>query len=131
VRLQVLLPARVLADEEPVGKVSARGPDGAFTLLPRHVDLVSPLVPGLLSWVTDKGEEVYAAVDEGLLVKSGDEVLVSTRNGAVGPELGELRRTVEEEFSRLDETERRSRSAVNRLEASFVRRFLEFQSHAP
>jgi F-type H+-transporting ATPase subunit epsilon len=127
VRLEVLLPARVLADDE-VRKVTARGPNGSFCLLPRHVDLVAPLVPGLLSWENDRGEEVFAAVDEGLLVKCGEEVLVSARNGVVGAALGRLRETVEEEFGRLDEAERRSRSAVTRLEVSFVRRFLEFQS---
>lgn len=76
-------------------------------------------------YTTPAGEERYPAVDEGALVKCGPEVRVSVRRAVVGTDLDGLRNTVEQEFKRLDEHERSARSALARLEASVVRRFIE------
>lgn len=124
--LKVLLPTEVLVDE-PVVKIIAEAANGSFCLLPRHVDFVTALVPGLLSFVSPTGEEEFLAVDEGILVKQGAEVRVSVINGVRGGALGELRAMVTEQFQRLDERERRARSALARLEADFVRRFIELR----
>jgi F-type H+-transporting ATPase subunit epsilon len=126
--LKVLLPAEVLVKEE-VAKVTAEAHNGSFCLLPKHVDFVAALVPGILSFQTASGRETFVAVDEGILVKCGDEVMVSTRNAMRGPDLGQLRRTVEERFKVLDDHEKTARSAMVKIEAGFVRRFLEIQGH--
>ncbi|MFP4055677.1 MAG: F0F1 ATP synthase subunit epsilon [Candidatus Brocadiia bacterium] len=123
-KLRVLLPTQVLVDQE-VGKVTAEAEDGSFCLLPRHIDFVAALVPGLLSFETPGGGEVFLAVDEGTLVKAGDEVLVSTRRAARGEDLGSLQRTVDEQFRAVDERERAVRGAAAKLEADLVRRFME------
>jgi F-type H+-transporting ATPase subunit epsilon len=125
-RLKVLLPTEVLLDEE-VSKVTAEAENGSFCLLPAHIDFVASLVPGLLSFEATGGEEVFLAVDEGVLVKEGKNVSVSTRNAIRGPDLGRLRKTVEEKFKVLDDREKTARSAMAKIEASFVRRFLEIQ----
>ncbi len=122
--LKVLLPKKVLVEEE-VRKVVAEGKDGSFCLLPRHVDFVSALVPGLLAYETAVGKECYLAIDEGILVKCGAEVLVSTRNAAQGADLGQLQTVIREQFAELDERERQTRSALAKIEADFVRRFME------
>jgi F-type H+-transporting ATPase subunit epsilon len=125
-RLRVLLPTQILIDEA-VRKVVAEGEDGLFALLPRHIDFVSALAPGLLSYVLDgdaTGAEHYLAVDEGILVKSGPQVLISTRNAVRGADLGALRRLVEAQYRALDEHERTVRASLARLEASLMRRFL-------
>lgn len=122
--LKVLLPKKILVEEQ-VRKVVAEGQDGAFCLLPRHVDFVSALVPGLLEYETAVGEEFYLAVDEGILVKCGAEVLVSTRNAAQGADLGQLQALIREQFAELDEREKQTRSALAKIEADFVRRFME------
>ena len=127
-KLRVLLPTEVLIEEE-VAKVIAEAPNGFFCLLPKHVDLVAALVPGILSFETTGGREEFLAVDEGVLIKCGGEVLVSTRNAMRGPNLGQLKRTVAEKFEALDEREKTARSAMARIEAGFVRRFLEIQGH--
>ena len=126
--LKVLLPAEVLVKEE-VAKVTAEAHNGSFCLLPKHVDFVAALVPGILSFETAGGREAFVAVDEGILVKCGEEVMVSTRNAMRGPDLGQLRRTVEERFKVLDDREKTARSAMVKIEAGFVRRFLEIQGH--
>lgn len=127
-QLKVLLPSEVLI-EETVEKVTAEAQNGSFCLLPRHIDFVAALVPGLLSYKTADGREVFLAVDEGILVKCGGEVTVSSRNAVKGLELGELRKTVEEQFEEVDEREKTVRSAMAKIEAGFVRRFLEIQGH--
>jgi len=127
-QLKVLLPNEVLI-EETVEKVTAEAQNGSFCLLPRHIDLVAALVPGLLSYKTADGKEIFLAVDEGILVKCADEVMVSTRKAVKGLGLGELRKTVEDQFKRMDEREKTVRSAMAKIEAGFVRRFLEIHRY--
>jgi F-type H+-transporting ATPase subunit epsilon len=123
--LRILLPTRILIDR-PVDKVITEAENGSFCLLPRHIDFVAALVPGLLSFMADQ-EEQFVAIDEGVLVKNGANVLVSVRDAVIGPDLGLLRLMVRERFEALDEREKRARSALVRLEADFVRRFIELR----
>ncbi len=123
-QLKVLLPTEVLIDEI-ASKITAEAENGSFCLLPNHVDFVAGLVPGLLLFESNQGEEIFLAVDEGILVKCGSEVLVSVRNAIRGTDLETLKNTVEEEFQSLDEREMMTRNALAKLEASFVRGFLE------
>ncbi|NJN82279.1 MAG: F0F1 ATP synthase subunit epsilon [Caldilineaceae bacterium] len=126
-RLKILLPTQILVDVE-VTKVIAEAENGSFCLLPRHIDFVAALAPGLLAYELTDGREEFIAVDQGILVKKGDEVLVSVVNAARGPNLGTLRKTVADQFQVLDERERRARTALARLEADFVRRFMELRT---
>ena len=121
-QLQVLLPTEILVDE-PATKVIAEAENGAFCLLPRHIDFVAALVPGILLYETAQGEERLLANDTGILVKAGDRVRVSVLNAVRGTRLDELRETVEAHFKSLDEHERLTRSALARLEAGTLRRF--------
>lgn len=123
-RLRVLLPEQILLDEE-VLKVTAEAEDGSFGLLPRHVDFVTALVPGIVSFVTDEEREEFLAVDEGILVKCGSDVRISVRSAVLGQELGQLRSMIQERFKQVDEHERKSRDALYKLEAELVRRFME------
>lgn len=124
-RLKLLIPTQVLVDEE-AAKVVAEGEHGVFCLLPQHVDFLAALVPGLLAFENVAGNEQFAAVDQGVLVKRGQEVLVSARQAIRGTDLEQLRRTVREEFAMLDERERAAHAAAARLEATFLRSYLEF-----
>lgn len=125
-KLKVLLPTEVLVDEE-VKKVSAEAENGSFCVLPRHIDFVTALVPGLFSYVPEKGKETFLAIDEGILVKCGPDVLVSTRRAVPGPDLGSLRQTVEKEFKLMNEKEKQTRSVLAGLEANLVRRFIKLE----
>ncbi len=123
-RLKVLLPSHILIDEA-VQKIIAEGLDGSFCLKPRHIDFVSALKPGLLQFIAESGEEIFVAIDEGILVKCDDEVLVSTLNAVRDDDLATLKDTVEQRFRQLDESERIARSALARLEMGVVRRFMQ------
>jgi F-type H+-transporting ATPase subunit epsilon len=115
--------------DQEVAKVTAEAENGSFCLLPRHIDFVAALVPGILRFESSGGKEQFLAVDEGILVKCGQEVSVSTRNAVQGSELGTLMRTVEEQFEVLDDRERVTRSALAKLEADLVRRFMDLGKH--
>jgi len=124
-KLKVVLPSGVFLEQEVV-KVVAEAQNGAFCLLPRHIDFVASLIPGILALTSQDDEESFLAVDEGVLVKCGGEVLVSTWNAVRGP-LGELRHAVREQFRELGEREQKARSALGKLEASMVRQILEWE----
>lgn len=122
-RLQISLPTGIVFDD-PVQRVVAETTAGAYCLLPRHTDFLAATVPGLLDVTSESGEQIWVAVDEGLLVKKNDLVSLATRNAIIGTDLAQLRRTVVDEFESLDDRERTARSAMAKLESDFVRRFL-------
>jgi F-type H+-transporting ATPase subunit epsilon len=126
--LKILLPSQIMINQE-VTKVIAEAENGSFCLMPNHIDFVAALTPGIFSYRTPDGGEVMLAMDQGMLVKCGPDVLVSTRNAIPGPDLGKLRQTVEESYLALDEREKVARAAAAKLEIDIVRRFMELNIH--
>ena len=124
--LRLLLPTEVLVNES-VTKIIAEAENGAFCLLPRHVDFVAALVPGILAFNTRGNEERFVGIDEGVLVKRGSEVFVSTLNAVEAENLEDLQAMIEKQFLELDEHERMARTALARLEAGTLRGFRELQ----
>jgi F-type H+-transporting ATPase subunit epsilon len=122
--LKILLPTEVFL-ETKASKIVAEAGDGFFGLLPRHVDFVSALVPGIFTYWDKDDNEIFMAIDSGLLVKYGQNVLVSTRNAVCGQDLDELETLIDETFNVIDEQDRTARRAVSRMEADFIRRLVE------
>ena len=125
--LKVLLPFQIFAEKTGVSRIVAETRGGSFGLLPHRLDCVAALVPGILIYQTESDGEVLVAVDEGMLVKTGPDVLVSVRRAIGGTDLGQLRASVEKEFLTLDEREQSVRSVMAKLESGFLRRFATFQ----
>lgn len=126
-QLKVLEPFRVFAEKTGVTRIVAETREGSFGLLPRRLDCVAALIPGILLYETQAEGEVFVAVAEGILVKTGSEVLVSVRRALGGADLAQLRDVVEQEFRKLDEHEQSVRSVMAKLETGFVSRFASFQ----
>ena len=122
--LKILIPHKIVMDKS-VSRIVAEGITGAFGLLPRHIDFVEALQPGILVVQTESGDEQFAAIDRGILIKQGEDVLISASNAVLGDKLGSLKQTVAEEFEELDDREKKSRSALAKLESDFIRRFIE------
>ena len=117
--LKVLLPFQVFAEKTGVSRIVAETREGSFGLLPHRLDCVAALAPGILIYETESDGEVFVAVDEGVLVKTGPDVLVSVRRALGGTDLGQLREAVEQEFLTLDEHEQSVRSALAKMESGF------------
>jgi len=124
--LKVLLPFEVFAEKSGVTRIVAETREGSFGLLPHRLDCVAALAPGILIYENEAEGEVYVAVDEGVLIKTGPEVLVSVRNAIAGTDLRRLREAVEREFLNLDEREQSVRAVLSKMESGFIRRLAEF-----
>jgi F-type H+-transporting ATPase subunit epsilon len=124
--LKILLPFRIFAEKTGVSRIVAENLDGSFGLLPHRLDCVAALAPGILIYETEGAREVYVAVDQGVLVKTGLDVLVSVRNAIGGTDLGQLHKAVESEFLKLNEGEQSVRSVMARMESDFIRRLAGF-----
>jgi F-type H+-transporting ATPase subunit epsilon len=125
--LKILLPFQIFAEKSGVSRIVAETREGSFGLLPHRLDCVAALAPGILTYETDADGEVFVAVDEGVLIKAGSDVLVSVRRALGGTDLGQLRAGVEREFLTLDKNEQNVRSVVAKMEAGFLRRFAGLQ----
>jgi F-type H+-transporting ATPase subunit epsilon len=126
--LKILLPFQIFAEKKGVSRIVAETRNGSYGLLPHRLDCVAALEPGILIYETETEGEIYVAVDEGILIKTGQDVLVSVRSAIVGTDLSQLREAVEREFLTLDESEQKIRSVMTKLEIGLVRRLAEFQN---
>ncbi|MDR9456932.1 MAG: F0F1 ATP synthase subunit epsilon [Salegentibacter sp.] len=118
--VKILLPFKIFDKVRNVKRVVAETGEGSFGLLPQRLDCVAALIPGIFIYETEAEGVRYLAIDEGILVKAGPEVLVSVRNAIGGPDLGKLRESVEKDFMDLDENERKARSVMAKLESGFI-----------
>jgi F-type H+-transporting ATPase subunit epsilon len=126
--LKILLPFQVFAEQAGVSRIVAETPAGSFGLLPQRLDCVAALTPGILTYAADGEGEVYVAVDDGVLVKTGPDVLVSVRRALGGTDLGQLRAAVEQEFLTLDAHEENVRSVLAKMESGLIRRMAGFHN---
>jgi F-type H+-transporting ATPase subunit epsilon len=125
--LKLLLPTGVFLDRTEVSRVVAETREGSFELLPHRLDCVAALAPGIFSYDSVASGTTYLAVDTGVLVKAGAEVLVSVRRAIAGPDLGGLHEAVKEQFLKHSSEDATVSTALNKMEGGFVSRLLELQ----
>lgn len=123
--LKILLPFKILATLADVSRIIADTLEGSIGLLPHRLDCVAALVPGILTYTTGKNDTCYMALDQGVLIKRGEDVLIAVRRGIAGTGLNELHQTVIREFLTLDGQERESRSVVAKMESTLIGRLVE------
>ncbi len=122
-RIEIILPNQSILNQE-AQKITAPGSEGFFQILPRHVDFVSSLVPGILS-IFNESSVLYYAIDRGFLVKKADMVYIACLQAIVGSDLESLSQTIADNFRELDEKEKKINTVLRKLEADTLRRFLE------
>lgn len=126
--LKVILPHQVLLEQDRVKRIVVETKQGSFGLLPRRLDCVIPLAYGILLYETEQGEQ-YAAVGNGLLAKTGRQVVVAVNKAVCSGELQKLRQLLQAQFLKEDEQEKNIRLALTKLESAFIRHFLELKRH--
>ena len=125
--LKILLPFEIFAAKTGVLRIVAETREGSFGILPHRLDCVAALAPGILTYQAKEDGTVYLAVDEGVLIKAGADVLVSVRHAIGGTDLGQLHAAVAKEFMTMDANEQSARQATAKLESGFLRRFATLQ----
>jgi F-type H+-transporting ATPase subunit epsilon len=126
-QLEILLPSGVFASIANVLRIVVMTPAGSFGLLPHRLDCATVLAPGLLTYETGESGEIHLAIDTGVLVKTGADVLVCVRHAIAGADLGRLRQAVEQEMLHLSDQEQSDRTTLARLESGLIRSFVELQ----
>lgn len=127
--LKILLPFKVFADIKNVISMVIETKEGAYGLLPQRLDCVAALVPGIFTYETETEGVHYLAIDEGILVKTEQQVLVSVRNAVGGADLGKLHELIEEEFLNLNEHEKDLRVVMAKIEAGLIFSLEKFRKH--
>ena len=122
-KLKILLPFKVFADVKDVSKVVMETSVGSYGLLPQRLDCVAALVPGIFTYETVKDGVQYVAIDTGVMIKAGDQVLVSVRNAIGGADLGKLGELVKNDFKTKAENEKETNTVVAKLERGFIYSF--------
>jgi F-type H+-transporting ATPase subunit epsilon len=125
-QLKILTPSKVFCDLDHILRIVAESRSGSLGILPHRLDCAAALTAGVLTYAADEGKDIYVAIDEGVLVKVGTQVLISVRRAIGGADLGQLRKAVDTDFLKLNAQEKTVRTAVAKLESSLIRRFAEF-----
>ena len=125
--MRILLPHQVFANVEGVKRIVIETTNGHYGFMPLRLDCTASLVPGILTYETDQDGEVFVAVDEGILVKVGTDVMISVRDAFRGTGLGTLHKAVEDRFLNIDEQEMYVRQVMAKLEIGFIRRYEKYQ----
>jgi F-type H+-transporting ATPase subunit epsilon len=126
-RLKILIPFGIFADCPDAARIVAETCEGCIGILPHRLDCVTSLVPGILTYESQARGIIYVAVDAGVLVKTGSEVVVSVRRAIGGTDLNQLHESVKREFLTLDERERSVRAAMVKMETGLIGRLADFQ----
>jgi F-type H+-transporting ATPase subunit epsilon len=124
--LKVLLPFRIFSEVNNVSRIVAETDDGSFGLLPNRLDCVAAIAAGIFTYQQEGQGLIYLAVDEGVLVKTGLNVVLSVRNAIGGTDLGQLHQAVEQDFLKLDEDQKGVRSLMAKMESGFISRLARF-----
>ncbi len=125
--LKILLPHKIFAEKKKVTRIVMQTYKGSFGIWPQRLDCVVALAPGIFTYESDSGQVHYLALEEGVLVKAGFEVMVSVRNAIGGADLGKLRESVEKDFKELSEREKKVKAAMAKLESSFIYNLEKFR----
>jgi F-type H+-transporting ATPase subunit epsilon len=127
--LKITLPHQILLQQEEVLRIVIETTQGSIGLLPRRLDCVLTLQPGIMLYETAVDGEQYLALDTGVLVKCGSLVSVAVRRAISGVAFEDLEQAVRRDFLNVDEHEQSVRTALQRLESGFIRRFMELKRH--
>jgi len=124
--LKILLPYKIFAVKTGVTRIVAETSSGSFGILPQRLDCVAAIEPGILTYESDMDGEAFIAVDIGVLVKTGDNVMVSVRNASGGVSLELLHDAVEREFGEHDEEEEKNRAVLKEMESGFINQLMRY-----
>ncbi|WJG07698.1 F0F1 ATP synthase subunit epsilon [Aliiglaciecola sp. LCG003] len=126
--LKVLLPGKVFCQQHNVTRAVVETIQGSFGILPHRRDCAAALEPGILTYQVAGKTESYIAIDQGVVVKTGNSISISVRRAVKGDDLRVLQSTLKAEFLSLSAKDREIRFALEKLESRFVQRLTEISA---
>jgi len=125
-RVRIMSCTEVVLDREAV-HVTAEDPGGSLGIRPGHAPLVAPLEQSIVTVRTENDGETYVAVNGGVLVVTGPEVRIASRQAVAGTDMAHLEDTVLKRFQEEAEASKASRTNFERMRLDFMRRVLDFE----
>ena len=126
-QLKILLPYTTFSEKFEVLRIVVETNLGSLGILPNRLDCSAVLTAGILCYQCKNEAETFIAVDQGVLVKTGFNVMVSVRRAIGQADLNKLNAMVKQEFLVLDEQEQRMQATRAKLEAGFLRHLTDFR----
>ncbi len=127
INLKILLPFRVFADERDVKEVVAQTAQGSYGILPNRLDCAGSLESGILTYRNHSEETIDLAIDQGVLIKVGEDIMISVRDAIGGIPLGELHQAVQRQFLDISENEKADRSSLAKMETGFIQSLIKIE----
>ena len=117
--LRIYTPSKLFL-EEVIKKISVYGKEGFYTILPNHIDYVSSFENGILVFEKQDGDRVFIGVNQGVLIKCGREIQISTFNAVYGgnsiDELKTVLKTVIEKEEELIDLDKKLKVSLRNIE---------------
>ncbi len=126
-QLKVLLPSMVFLDIAGVLRMNVPTIAGYVGIYPQRLDFVSAIAPGIMDWQNADGENLYTALDGGVMSKTGNQVLCSVHNAATDSDPAKLQDIIEKQFLALNTQQQAVRLTLSKLESSLLLRLRRFQ----
>jgi len=82
--LRIVTPDKMIYEGEVV-RISAIGPDGLFTVLPRHAPMIATLARGEMK-IEEESKTFYVMADSGLLDVSDNQVSIIAQSAMMADE---------------------------------------------
>ncbi len=118
--LTVLAAEKPFYEGECVSLVVPTG-DGEYGILAHHTNMIAAIVPGTLRFTTPDGEEVIAAVSEGLVKSEAGQVLILVDTAERPEEIDEIRARRAQEEAREAMLQKRSILEYSAAQAKMAR----------
>ena len=124
-KLRIVTPLAVVADEDDILSLRAEDASGSFGILPRHADFLTTLAISVVEWKKAGGVPLYCAVRRGVLsVGGGNEIVIATREAVRGDDLATLEDTILARFRADIEAERAAHADSTRLHLNAIRQIM-------
>lgn len=125
ITLDIILPYQQFMHHSDVTGIIAETDRGSFGLLPHRLDCVATISPGIVVFRTKSVNEIWVAVDNGFLLKTGLAVTISVRNAFSGPDPVNLKRIVRNEFSVISDIDKKVKTIMLKLENNLIQSIME------
>lgn len=128
--LKIYTPDKLVLNET-ILKLSVDGKEGNFSIMPKHIDYISSFSDGIISYTDTNNAVNFLAVNQGVLVKTGRNIEISTFHVALGTDLKDLKNKVKElalKSEEIVETDKKINISLKKMEYTMLQRIMKFRA---